>query len=443
MTGPAARMTPARRPSGAPGPGVASAAFRMLWLAHGVSMLGSMTTTVALPLLAVSAFDAGPLWMGALTAAVWVPWLVVGLPAGAWVDRFDPRRVMLSADLAASVAVVSVPVAWAFGLLTLPHLAVTAVATGTASVFVRSAAPVLLPRLVGADELAPANARLLGTDSAMQVAGPGVGGLLVGLASAAWALIADAVSFLVSAWCLHRLRVPGPRPEPPAREPLGREVAEGVRVVARDRYLRFFVVQGGVGNFALTGYGALLVLHAVRDLRLAPATVGVVLALGSTGGLVGAAVATRAVRRWGEARAMVALQVLGGPPALLVAVGRPGWTVALVPLGLALVGMGVVGANVIRAAFRMRYVPSHLLGRTLAAGSLVAYGTMPVAGLLAGWLGAVLGVRETIALMATLFVASSLVVLIGPYGRGRELPSQPMATCSSGSTATARKITVT
>ncbi|MGL4178018.1 MAG: MFS transporter [Dermatophilaceae bacterium] len=380
---------------------------------------------------------------GALTAAAWGPWLVVGLPAGAWVDRLDARRVMLIADLAASAAVLSVPLAWALGVLTLPHLAVTAAATGTTAVFVRTAAPALLPRVVGTAGLGSANARLVGTESAMQVAGPGLGGVLVGLVSAAWALLADAVSFLVSAWCLHRMEVRGRQPSPMARAPLRREIAEGVRVVVGDRYLRFFVVQGGIGNFALTGYGALLVLHAVRDLRLAPGAVGVLLALGSAGGLVGATVATAATRRWGEARAMVLLQVLGGPPALLVAAGRPGWSAALVPLGLALVGIGVVGANVIRGAFRMRYVPGHLLGRTTSAGSLVAYGTMPVAGLLAGWLGTALGVRETIALMAGLFTASSLSALVGPYRPGRELPVQPMATCSSGSTATARKTTVT
>jgi hypothetical protein len=140
---------------------------------------------------------------------------------------------------------------------------------------------------------------------------------------------------------------------------------------------------------------------------------------------------------------MVVLQVLGGPPALLVACAQPGWSVVLVPVGMALVGLGVVGANVIRGAFRMRYVPGHLLGRTTSAGSIVAFGTMPLAALLAGWLGAEVGVRETIAAMAALFAVTSLVVLVGPYGRGRELPAQPMATCSSGSTATARKTTVT
>ena len=419
--------------------------FRLLWTGEGVSVLGSMTTAVVLPLLAVTVFDAGPLWMGALTASAWMPWLVVGLPAGAWVDRLDARRVVMVADLAAAAAVVSVPTAWALGVLSLPHLALTAAATGTASVFVRTAAPALIPRVVGLEDLPSANARLVGTESAMQVAGPGLGGLLVAVVSAAYALVVDAISFVVSAWCLHRMdaRALGPSPELPPRTALRREIAEGVQVVVGDRYLRYFVVQGGIGNFALTGYGTLLVLFAVRDLGLEPGAVGAMLSLGSAGGLVGAAVATRAVRRWREGRAMMLLQVLGGPPALLVAAAQPGWSVVLVPVGMALVGVGVVGANVIRGAFRMRYVPAHLLGRTTSAGSLVAYGTMPLAALLAGWLGAQIGVRETIGVMACLFAVASLAVLVGPYGRGRELPTQPMATCSSGSTATARKSTVT
>ncbi len=419
--------------------------FRLLWTGEGVSVLGSMTTAVVLPLLAVTGFGAGPLWMGVLTASAWVPWLVVGLPVGAWVDRLDARRVVIVADLVAAAAVAGVPIAWALDLLTLPQLAVTAVATGTASVFVRTAAPALIPRVVGLEALPAANARLVGTESAMQVAGPGLGGALVAVASAAYALVIDAVSFLVSAWCLHRMdpRTLGPPPELPPRTALRREIAEGVRVVAGDRYLRYFVVQGGIANFALTGYGALLVLYAVRDLGLDAGAVGTVLSLGSAGGLVGAAVATRATRRWGEARAMTLLQVLGGPPALLVAVARPGWSVVLVPVGMALVGLGVVGANVIRGAFRMRYVPGRLLGRTTSAGSLVAYGTMPLAALLAGWLGEQVGVRATIGAMALLFTVTSLAVLVGPYGRGRQLPTQPMATWSSGSTATARNTTVT
>ncbi len=419
--------------------------FRLLWAGEGVCVLGSMTTAVVVPLVAVTVFGAGPGWMGLLTAAAWLPWLVIGLPAGAWVDRLDARRVMIAADLAAAAAIGSVPVAWALGVLTLPHLVAAALGVGAASVFLRSAYLPLVPRVAAPDDLARANARLAGTEAAMQVAGPGLGGALVAVVSAAYVVVADVVSFLVSALCLHRMdpRTLAPRTPPPTREPLRSEVAAGIRVVAHDRFLRFFTLQGGASNFALTGYGALLVLFVVRDLGLDPRGVGTVLALGSLGGLVGAGLARRASDRLGDARAMVTLQVSAGPPALLIALAQPGWGVVLVPLGLALVGVGVVAANVIRGTFRMRYTPAHLLARTMSTSSLVNFGTMPLAGLAAGWLGVHVGVRETIALMGVLHLLASLATLVGPYGRRRTFPRQPMATWSSGSTATARKTTVT
>ena len=419
--------------------------FRLLWFGEGVSVLGSMTTAVVVPLVAVTAFHAGAAWMGVLTAAAWLPWLVVGLPAGAWVDRADARRVMIAADLGAAVSIGSVPVAWAMGLLTLPHLVVAALGVGTASVFLRAAYLPLVPRLVAPDDLATANARLVGTESAMQVVGPGLGGALVALVSAAYAVVVDVVSFLVSALCLHLMdrdrMLPASPPE--RREPLRAEVATGIRVVAHDRFLRFFTLQGGVSNFALTGYAALLVLYLVRDLHLDPRGVGIVMSAGSVGGLVGASVAKGATAWLGDARAMVVLQVLSGPPALLIALAGPGVRVVLVPLGLALVGLGVVGANVIRGTFRMRYTPPQLLARTLSASALVNFGTVPLAGLAAGWLGVHLGVRETIAVMAAIHLVAAVSPVFGPYARMRELPTQPMATCSSGSTATARNTTVT
>ena len=401
--------------------------FRLLWAGEGVSVLGAMTTTVVVPLLAVTHFDAGPGWMGLLAAAAWLPWLLVGLPAGAWVDRLDHRRVMIVADLAAAVSTASVPVAWTLGVLTLPHLALAAVLTGTAAVFFRTAYGAFVPRVVRDDDLDAANSRLYGTESAMQVAGPGLGGVLVQLVGGAFALLADTVSFLVSAACLWRIPADRLRRlDRPAPRSLRRDVAEGVRVVARDAHLRFFTVQGAVSNFALTGYGALLVLHLVRDLDAAPGTVGVVMALGSVGGLLGALVATRLAARVGSARAMRWLQVLGGPTALLVGLGSPGTGLLLVPLGAALVGVGVVGANVIRSAFRQRWVPPHLLGRTMSASSVVNFGTMPFAGLAAGWLGEHLGIRATILVMAGLHALACLVVFVGPYARGHDLPTGRM-----------------
>ncbi|KGN42769.1 MFS transporter [Knoellia aerolata] len=419
--------------------------FRLLWGGEAVSVLGSMTTTVVFPLIAVTEFGAGPGAMGVLAGAVWLPWLLLGLPAGAWTDRSDPRRVMMRADLLAAAAVASVPLAWATGLLTLPHLVLTALAVGCCTVFFRTAYAAFVPRVVASWDLERANARIYGTESAMQVGGPGVGGLLVQATSAAYAVVVDVVGFLVSWVCLARLRPEelGPAPAPSPSLPLGREIREGVEIVFRDRFLRFFSVQGGLSNFALTGYGALLVLFMVHELDLQPGSVGLVMALGSAGGLLGATVATRATRWLGSAGALRWLQVLGGPPALLVGAAQPGLGAAMIASGSFVVGVGVVGANVVRSSFRIRYTPPELLGRTTATAAVIGFGTMPLAGLVAGGLGTWLGVRETILLMAATHAVVSLTVFVGPYRRGRDLPAQPMERWTSGSTATARKSSVT
>jgi len=401
--------------------------FRLLWFGEGVSVLGSMTTTLVLPLLAVTVFDAGPGAMGLLAAAAWLPWLFLGLPAGVWIDRGDPRRIMVAADLWSAAATATVPVAWALGVFTLSQVVIAALAVGGGAVFFRTAYASLVPRVVATGDLEAANSRLFGTESAMQVAGPGLGGGLVALVGAAYAVVLNTATFLVSAVCLLKMRPDRmARPESPVREPMLRSVRIGLRVLVRDPYIRFAAWQGGLSNFALTGYGALMVLFLVRDLHLAPGWVGGVITVGSLGGLVGAAVARRVSLRIGTGPAMVWLQILGGPTALLIALAQPGPLVALVPLGAALVGVGVVGANVLRGAFRMRYVPVAVMARVLSASGLINMGLMPLGGLAGGWLGDRIGVRETIAVMAGMHALVSLSVLVGPYRLGRPLPEGQM-----------------
>ncbi|WP_406830979.1 MFS transporter [Pedococcus sp. KACC 23699] len=400
--------------------------FSLLWLGEGVSVLGNATTSVLLPLLAVVAFDAGPGWMGILTAAAWVPWLLIGLPAGAWVDRLPARRVMVVSDLVAASVLVSVPVAWAMGSLTLTHVVLAALGNGTCTVFFRAAYPALVRQVAPAEQQERVFARLFGTESAMQVAGPGVGGLLAQLGSAALGLVVDAVSFLVSAACLAMLRLtPAAQPSPtagPPRPSLRRSIREGVDYIRGDRILRFFTVMGGLSNFGLTGYGALLVLFLVRDLGMSPATVGVVMATGSIGGFLGAALATRVSSRLGSARAVLWLQVVAGPTALLVPLATPGAGTAYLVAGQLLVGTGVVAGNVIRGAWRNRYVPEAMLARQVTTAQVVNYGTMPIAGLVAGFLGTQVGLRPTIAVMAAVHALACLSMFWSPLRGRRDMP---------------------
>lgn len=399
--------------------------FALLWLGEGVSVLGNATTSVLLPLLAVVGFHAGPGWMGALTALAWLPWLVVGLPAGAWVDRMPPRRVMLASDLVAALTLASVPVAWVADVLTLPHLAAASFANGVCTVFFRAAYPALVRQVAPPQQQESAFARLFGTEAAMQVVGPGLGGLLAQLLSAVWGLLADAVSFLVSAVCLWRLRLePSPSTRSPqeTRQSLWTRIREGVDYIRHDRVLRFFTVLGGVSNFGLTGYSALLVLFLVREAHLGEGAVGVVMAVGAVGGVVGAGIATRVSRRLGSARALLALQLLAGPPALLVPLGRPGpWLVATVA-GMLLVGAGVVAGNIIRGAWRNRYVPVEMVARQVTTAQVVNLGTMPLAGVGAGWLGSSLGLRPTMLLMAAVHTLACGAMWWSPVRGLRDLP---------------------
>lgn len=400
--------------------------FHLLWAGEAISLLGTATTSVLLPLLAITHFEAGPGWMGLLTAAAWLPWLVIGLPAGAWLDRLDPRRVMIVADLGAATTLASVPISWALDLLSLPQLLAVELVGGVATVFFRTAYLKLLPSIVADAQLETANARLFGTESAMLVAGPGLAGVLTQVVTGATGIVISVIGFGVSAFCLWRIRVdPTTRPPATISDRLRTRIATGVTTVLGDRHLRVVMIVGGLSNFGLTGYSALLVLFLVRDLGLSSGRLGIVLMIGGVGGVIGALIAPTLARRLGSGRASTALFLVCGPSALLVGSPPDGEHAYLAGLGLLVVGMAVVGGNVIRGSWRQRYIPAHLMGRVITSMQVVNYGTMPVAGVVAGLLGHRIGVQPAILVLAGVHAVACLSILLTAYGRGRVLPEPP------------------
>ncbi len=403
--------------------------FNLLWFGETVSVLGTTTSSVLLPLLAVLTLEASAWWVGLLSAAAWLPWLLIGLPAGAWVDRLPPLPVMVVSNVGSAVAVGSIPLLWWLDRLTLAQLLAVAFVAGTGTVFFRAAYQCLLPRLVAPENLVAANSRLQGSESAAQIGGNGVAGLLAQWIGAAAGLVLDAASFLVSSACLLLIgrRTPIAPAERVVKRRLRVEIAEGVRFVARDPFLRYFTWMGGLSNLGLTGYGALLVLFLVRDVGVSAVAIGGLLMLTSTGALAGALLARPLATRLGTARATVVVQLAAGSTVLLIPLADDGWRVGLFVVGQFMVALGVVAGNVIKAAFRQRYVPRGLMGRVVTSVQLVNFGTMPIAGVLAGWLGTTLGVRPTIALMAAVHTVACLAVLLSPVRGLRDLPTAPPA----------------
>jgi len=400
--------------------------FRLLWLGETTSAVGTSISRVALPLVAVVTLQASALQVSALTAAAWLPWLVIGLPAGAWVDRLPRRRVMQACNIGSLLLLLSVPIAAWSGTLTIGHLLVVALLTGVASVFFQTAYQVYLPAVVRAGDLTEANAALQGSESVAQVAGPGLAGLLAQLAGAVAGLVADAVSFLVSTVCLVFIHAQDEATEDEARSTsLRGQIADGLRFVRADPYLRVLTVFGATSNLALTGYQAILVVFLVRDVGVSPGGVGLLISGMSVGGVVGAAGAGAVARHFGTARGMLACELVGAPFALLIPLARPGLGLLYVVMGGIGVGAGVVSGNVIKSSFRQTYTPRHLLGRVIVTMQFLNYGTIPLGALLAGLLAGNVGLRPTMWIMASGVTLATLVLLIGPIRHQRDLPTSP------------------
>jgi predicted MFS family arabinose efflux permease len=400
--------------------------FRLLWIGQTTSRLGSSVTGVALPLVAVTTLGASIWQVALLTGAAWLPWVVIGLPAGAWVDRLPRRRVMVICDVISLLLFLSVPVAAWSGVLTVGYLLAVALGAGTASVFFQTAYQVYLPTLLTGAEVAEGNAKVQGTEAAAQIAGPGIAGLIAQLAGAAAALLVDAASFAVSAICVLAIRAREPHPAPGRRPTtLRREIGAGIRFLARDPYLRVLTVFGACSNVGLIGYQAILVVFLVRDVGVAPATVGGLVAAMGLGGVLGAAIATTVARRIGTARGLILFELLAAPCGLLTPLAGPGPRAALAAASGLIIATGVTVGNVLKNSFRQTYTPHHLLGRVTASMQLVNYGTIPLGALLSGALGTALGARPTMWIMTGGLATTGLILLLGPLRRRRNLPGRP------------------
>ncbi|MFJ8435549.1 MFS transporter [Kitasatospora sp. NPDC094019] len=422
--------------------------FRLLWCGETAGKFGASVTGVAMPLIAVSELHASTFQIGLLSAASWAPWLVVGLAAGVWVDRLPRRTVMLVSAAVSLVLFTAVPAAAWAGRLSTGLLLAVALLTGTSAVFFQTAYTAYLPDLLAPADQPEGNAKLHGSASAAQIAGLGSGGLVAQLAGAANGMLANAATFLVSLLCLSGIRhreTPaaardgrvrnhdghdpgraGRGPEHTGRgtdRALRREIGEGLRLVAGDRWLRTLTLYGATSNLALMGYQSILVAFLVREVGLAPGTVGGLVAVAGSGGVLGAFAARRVASRVGTARAMLLFE-LGLPVlALLIPLTGSGTGVLCYAVGGFGVSAGVVAGNVIKAGFQQHYCPPELLGRITASAAVLNFGTIPVGALLAGVLGTAVGLRPAMWITTAGVPLAGLVLLLSPVGRARDLPT--------------------
>ncbi|HEY2300395.1 MAG TPA: MFS transporter [Acidimicrobiales bacterium] len=398
--------------------------FRLLWGGETISVIGSQVSLLAIPLLAVRSLDATTLEVGILTAASTAPFLLVGLPAGAWVDRLRRRPVMITADVGRMIALGSVPVAYALGMLTLGQLYLVTLVSGVLTVFFDVAYQSYLPSLVGLDHVVEGNAKLAGSEQVAQVAGPGLAGALVQAIGGPYAVAVDAASYVVSAAAVGAIRTAEPAPDRHADDPqrLRERIGEGLRFVMGHPILRAIAATTATSNFFSAMVMAVVIVFLVRVVHTDPGTIGLLFTLGSIGGVVAAFVASRIARAIGGVRATI-LGIVCTSGTLLLPLGSPGIGLVLFAAGSFATAFGSVLYNINQVSFRQRLCPPRLLGRMNATMRFIVWGTLPLGALLGGALGSAFGVRATMWLGAIGGTLAVVWLLASPMRGLRDFPA--------------------
>ncbi|MGW3042069.1 MFS transporter [Kitasatospora sp. NPDC001159] len=396
--------------------------FRLLLAGAAAAQTGSQVTLVALPLVAVVVLDATPFEVGLLTAAETAAFLLVGLPAGAWLDRMRKLPVLIRADVVRCIAVGSIPPAAALGVLSMPQLYLVALVTGVATVFFDVAHQSFLPAVLPREQLVGGNGALETVRSSAQIAGPGLGGGLVQLLGAPLAIVADACGYLASALLLARVRVEEARPEPEPGRSLRAEVAEGVRFVLGHPLLRAIATATAVSNLFAAVLMAVQTVFWVRVLDLSPGAIGALLSASALGGLAGALCAGQLSRWVGQARLIWLSTVVTAPFAVLWPLSEGGAGVWLFGLAAGVVLFGAVAYNVAQVSFRQSVCPPELLGRMNATMRFLVWGTMPIGALGGGLVADWAGPRAALWLCAAGFLLVPVPLLLSPLRRMRDLP---------------------
>ncbi|OIJ86695.1 MFS transporter [Streptomyces colonosanans] len=403
--------------------------FLVFWAGEAFSLYGTQVTNLALPLTAVLVFEVGAEQLGLLRFAQLVPFLGLALVFGVWVDRIRKRPVMLGANLARMVLIGLVPVLYHFDLLTLPLLYALALGVGVASVLFDVSWMSYVPVLVkDRRSLLEANTKLNATLSSADIAGPGVAGTLVSAFSAPFAMTANAFTYAASVLSLIAIRTPEPTPKAPrSRRHLRAELAEGLRWVFGNRWLRAIGLVGCSCNFLLTMVQSLFLLYAVRDRELSAAAVGFIMGAAAVGGLLGALVSGMVVRRLSVGttyRVSVSIIFLG--PLLIPAAAGPRWlVVVLFVASFFMEYFGSSVSNVLIVSLRQTITPQHLMGRMTAAMRMLLYGGGALGGPVGGLLAAVAGLHGALWIAGLISAVMLIPIILSPVGKLRDMPTGP------------------
>jgi len=353
-----------------------------------------------------------------------VAYLLIGLQVGAWCDRMRCRPVLVMADLGRAVALGSIPIAAAFGALTMWQLYIAILVTGILTVFFDVAHQSYLPRLIEREDLIEGNAKLRTSISISSLAAPSLAGYLVQRFTAPIAILVDTLSYLWSATLLKTIRSREAAPQKHAERNLRKEILEGTRLVFRNPILRAIGLNNAMTSLCQTAQMAIVVVFLVREVHLSPSTIGLLESLSLVGALVGAALARYLATKVGAGRIMWISALINGLAFLCYPLTDSGWRLAFYIVAGFVTSACLLVIIVVQVSLQQMLCPDHLLGRMNATINFLYWGAAPVGSLLAGVVAESLGLRPTLWLAGVGMLLAAGVLLASPIPTIRQLPGK-------------------
>ena len=400
--------------------------FRKLWISLTVTSFGAQVTNLALPLTAALLLQATPLQMGILVALETLPFALVSLHAGVLIDRVRKLPVVMACNIARGAALLAIPVAAFTHVLSVELLYVVGFFCGVQNVIGGAAYQVLLAQLAGRKRLVEANAKIALGETSAALVGPGLAGALIQVLTAPFAILLDAVAFLVSGFVLRRVHAPNDVAHDGPKAPVLKEIADGLRLVFRNRTLFALAWLAALWQFLHHMQVAVLILFATRELGLSAGAIGVVYMFGGLGCVIAAASAERLTARLGIGPVIVhgliltalAWQAFG-------LIGGPVWAATML-LGAAMLlfdfGGVLYGINYL--ALRQAITPDRMMGRMTATMRFLTVAMAPLGSLVGGALATGIGTRGTLLTVGVLgLLLAGGAVLWSPVRRHQTLPA--------------------
>ena len=395
--------------------------FRRLWVGDGISKIGTSVAVLALPLLAATHLAAATWEVALMSTFAGLPFLLIGLPVGAWADRMRRRPVLIAADAGRAALLTWVPVAAALGVLTIEQLYIVELLVGIGTVFFDVSQGAYLPTLVGRPRLVEGNARLEANRSLAYSAGPTIAGQLVQWLGAPLAVVGTVLGYLWSALWIASIRTPERPPPRTGDRNLAREIRDGLRFVLGQPFLRATTFHATFAVLFLATRYAIEVLFLLRTVGLSAGGIGALMTVAGLGALAGAVMANRL----GRTRSILTSALAVGLFSLLIPLTGRGAGLLCYAVGAGMVAFWIVANRVVAISLQQTLCPDHLLGRMNATTRFLAWATLPLGGVVGGALGTALGLRTTLWLTAIGLLLSSLWLVLSPACRARDLPGAP------------------